>query len=68
MRRFSAVFGSIAALLATATPANAYMEYSGMEPGPGMSVLQTIATFVLLPIGIFAVVSLLWAIPNWRKR
>ncbi len=33
----------------------------------GMSVLQTVGIFVLVPFAIWAVIWFLWMIPKWRR-
>lgn len=55
------------ALLAVPSPAMAYMRDAGDEPGSGMSVLETVGVFVLLPLAIWGVIWLLWSIPKWRR-
>ena len=33
----------------------------------GMSVLQTVGVFVLVPFGIWGVIWFLWMLPKWRR-
>lgn len=35
--------------------------------GAGLSVLETVGLFVLLPVSIYGLIWLLWAIPKWRR-
>lgn len=35
--------------------------------GAGLSVLETVGIFVLLPMSIYGVIWLLWSIPKWRR-
>ena len=51
-----------------ASPAAAYTRDAGDEPGPGMTVLETVGIFVLLPLGIWGVIWLLWSIPKWHRE
>lgn len=50
----------------TAAPAFAYANDAGDEPGAGMSVLETVGIFVVLPLAIIAGLWLVWQIPAWR--
>lgn len=50
------------------SPASAYTRDAGDEPGPGLSVLETVGIFVLLPLAIWGVIWLLWSIPKWRRE
>ena len=33
----------------------------------GLSVLETVGIFVLVPVSIYGVIWLLWSIPKWRR-
>lgn len=55
------------AVMSSPIPAVAYARDAGDEPGAGMSVLETVGFFVLLPLGIWGVIWLLWSIPKWRR-
>lgn len=57
----------VAAVLIAPTPVLAYSRDAGDEPGPGMSVLETVAFFVLLPLAIWGVIWLLWSLPKWLR-
>mgnify|MGYP006282887293 CR=1 FL=1 len=55
-----------AALSMLPMPAMAADETS--PAGPGMSALETIGIFVLLPVSLYGLVWLLWSIPHWRRE
>ena len=41
----------------------------GVVPGPGLSVAETVFTFVVIPVALFALIALLsWAISAPRKE
>lgn len=69
MKKLRAVLAMIVVALACSPiPAMAYQRDAGDEPGSGMSVLETVGIFVLLPLGIWGVVWLLWSIPKWSRE
>lgn len=69
MKRFRGVFAAIAVtVLSTPLPALAYTRDGGDEPGPGMSVLETVGFFVVLPLAIWGVIWLLWSLPKWLRE
>ena len=51
---------SIAAAALALTPAPAMA-------ADGMTVLETVGIFVLLPVAIYGAIWLLWSIPAWRR-
>lgn len=55
------------AVLSSPVPALAYARDPGDDPGAGMSVLQTVAVFVVLPLAIWGVIWMLWSIPKWMQ-
>jgi len=55
-------------LVSNVGPASAYMREAGDEPGSGLTVFQTILDFVIAPLAIMAVVTLIWAISGWRNE
>lgn len=57
----------LSALLFSPVSALAYTPDAGDEPGPGMTVLETVGFFVLLPLAIWGVIWVLWSIPKWRR-
>jgi hypothetical protein len=41
----------------------------GYVPGPGLSVAQTVFTYLVIPVGLFTVIALLsWVISAPRKE
>lgn len=48
------------------TPAFATEGIAG-GAGAGLSVLETVGIFVLLPVSLYGVIWLLWSIPKWRR-
>lgn len=58
MRKTRTIASAVAALTLTPAPAMA---------DDGMSVLETVGLFVLLPVTIYGVIWLLWSIPAWRR-
>ena len=41
----------------------------GLVPGPGLSVAETVFTFVIIPVGLFALIALLsWLASDPRKE
>ena len=61
----------LAAVLATsvvlASSAFAYSSDAGEEAGPGMTVAETVAWFVVAPALISGIIWFLWSIPKWRR-
>lgn len=55
-------------LAASATPAIANMTDAGEEAGSGLSTLETIIWFAVIPATTWVVVWFLWSIPKWRKN
>ena len=56
----AAVLGLCVPLVALlASPALAVNRDDGDDPGPGLSVVQTVSLFVLIPAGAFLVIALL---------
>ena len=63
----SAAVASLAVIVAQAAPAFAYMEDAGEEAGPGLTVMQTLTYFFLIPVSISVTLWFLWALPKWRR-
>jgi hypothetical protein len=41
----------------------------GAMPGPGLSALETVVTYILIPLGIFTVIAVLsWVSTSPRRR
>lgn len=58
---------AMSAFLSSPLAAFAYTPDAGDEPGTGMTVLETVGFFVLLPLAIWGVIWVLWSIPKWRR-
>jgi hypothetical protein len=69
MKRVRGVLSGLAvAVLSAPLPALAYARDAGDEPGAGMSVLETVGFFVVLPLAIWGVIWLLWSLPKWMRE
>jgi hypothetical protein len=70
LRRLTAstvcTLGTVGLLLATAGPALAAPD-EGSEPGSGLSVIETLLWFVVLPAGIFVAIALLVSAPSMAR-
>ncbi|MEV6054403.1 hypothetical protein [Streptomyces sp. NPDC052107] len=49
--------GTTLMMLLMSSPALALTRDDGDDPGPGLSVIQTLGLYVLLPIGLFVVIA-----------
>lgn len=61
---------NLRALTATAISALALAPMPAMaadSTDDGLSVLETVGLFVLLPVSLYGVIWLLWSIPKWRR-
>ena len=68
IRRTSAVVASsLASSVLLASSVMAYSTDAGEEAGPGMTVMETVAWFVIAPAAISGVIWFLWSIPKWRR-
>lgn len=55
-------------VLATAAPALATNKTDdGDDPGPGLSVIETLLWFVVLPAGLFVVIAILATLPSMSR-
>lgn len=69
MKRIRGLLSALAvAVLSSPLPVFAYSRDAGDEPGAGMSVLETVGFFVVLPLGIWGVIWLLWSLPKWMRE
>lgn len=69
MKKFRGLLVTTAvAVISAPLPVLAYTRDSGDEPGAGMSVLETVGFFVVLPLGIWGVIWLLWSVPKWLRE
>lgn len=65
MQKAAALTAALVLVPASAMAAN--IPDAGEEPGAGLSVLETFFWFIAVPGAIVGVVTLLWALGNWRK-
>ncbi|MFG2356131.1 hypothetical protein [Streptomyces sp. NPDC048521] len=49
--------GTTLMMLLMSSPALALTRDDGDDPGPGLSVIQTLGLYVLLPVALFAVIA-----------
>ncbi|MGW4567277.1 hypothetical protein ACWEN3_34450 [Streptomyces sp. NPDC004561] len=49
--------GTTLMMLLMSSPALALARDDGDDPGPGLSVIQTVGLYVLLPLALFAVIT-----------
>ncbi|MEV5276282.1 hypothetical protein [Streptomyces sp. NPDC051994] len=57
LRAGAVAAGTTLMMLLMSSPALALTRDDGDDPGPGLSVIQTIGLFVALPIALFAVIA-----------
>lgn len=57
--RAGTIAAASALMLLVSSPAFAVAPDDGDDPGPGLSVVETLGLYVALPIGIFLVISAL---------
>ncbi|WP_329465140.1 hypothetical protein [Streptomyces sp. NBC_01431] len=57
LRAGAVAAGTTLMMLLMSSPALALTRDDGDDPGPGLSVIQTIGLFVILPIALFAVIA-----------
>lgn len=69
LRAGAAAAGTTLMMLLMSSPALALTRDSGDDPGPGLSVIQTIGLYVLIPLGLFAVIAgLVMVLDKSHKR
>ncbi|ARP70245.1 hypothetical protein LK07_11155 [Streptomyces pluripotens] len=49
--------GTTLMMLLMSSPALALSRDDGDDPGPGLSVIQTVGLYVLIPLGLFVVIA-----------
>ncbi|MEV8522819.1 MULTISPECIES: hypothetical protein [unclassified Streptomyces] len=57
LRAGAVAAGTTLMMLLMSSPALALTRDDGDDPGPGLSVIQTVGLFVVLPIALFAVIA-----------
>ncbi|KND35680.1 hypothetical protein [Streptomyces acidiscabies] len=61
--------GTTLMMLLMSSPALALTRDDGDDPGPGLSVVDTLGLFVVAPIGIFLVIAgLVWVLDRSKDR
>ncbi|MDX3385669.1 hypothetical protein DF268_15615 [Streptomyces sp. V2] len=61
--------GTTLMMLLMSSPALALTRDDGDDPGPGLSVVDTLGLFVVAPIGIFlAIAGLVWVLDKSKDR
>ncbi|MFD4571230.1 hypothetical protein ACFWNK_14175 [Streptomyces sp. NPDC058417] len=61
--------GTTLMMLLMSSPALALTRDDGDDPGPGLSVIETLGLFVVAPIVIFAVIAgLVWVLDRSKDR
>jgi hypothetical protein len=61
--------GTTLMMLLMSSPALALTRDDGDDPGPGLSVIQTLGLYVLIPLALFAVIAgLVMATDKTRKK
>jgi hypothetical protein len=61
--------GTTLMMLLMSSPALALTRDDGDDPGPGLSVIETLGLFVVAPIALFAVIfGLVWVLDRSKDR
>ena len=61
--------GTTLMMLLMSSPALALTRDDGDDPGPGLSVIQTLGLYVLIPVGLFVVIAgLVMALDRSHKK
>ncbi|MFE5585679.1 hypothetical protein [Kitasatospora sp. NPDC056531] len=66
--RAGAVCATVTLMMLLSSPAMALTRDDGDDPGPGLSVGQTIGLYVLIPLVAFAVIAALAGMPYGKKK
>ncbi|MEV6791410.1 hypothetical protein AB0M87_05285 [Streptomyces sp. NPDC051320] len=57
LRAGAVAAGTTLMMLLMSSPALAVTRDNGDDPGPGLSVIQTIGLYVLIPLALFAIIA-----------
>jgi hypothetical protein len=69
LRAGAVATGTTLMMLLLSSPALAAIRDDGDDPGPGLSVAETLGLFVALPIGLFVVIAgLVMVLDKSRKQ
>ncbi|MEU5630314.1 hypothetical protein ACH47C_01915 [Streptomyces rishiriensis] len=61
--------GTTLMMLLMSSPALALTRDDGDDPGPGLSVIETLGLYVLTPLALFALIAgLVWALDRSKDR
>jgi hypothetical protein len=66
--RAGAVCATVTLMMLLSSPAMALTRDDGDDPGPGLSVGQTIGLYVLIPLAAFAIIAALAGMPYGKKK
>ncbi|MFJ9774224.1 hypothetical protein ACIRVF_23770 [Kitasatospora sp. NPDC101157] len=66
--RAGAVTATVTLMMLLSSPAMALTRDDGDDPGPGLSVGQTVGLYVLIPLAAFAIIAGLAAMPYGKKK
>ncbi|MER7671941.1 hypothetical protein ABTY61_26260 [Kitasatospora sp. NPDC096128] len=66
--RAGAVSATVTLMMLLSSPAMALTRDDGDDPGPGLSVGQTIGLYVLIPLAAFVVIAALAGLPYGKKK
>ncbi|MEV6164141.1 hypothetical protein AB0L71_19815 [Streptomyces sp. NPDC052052] len=68
MRAGAVAAGTTLMMLLMSSPALALTRDAGDDPGPGLSAMETVGWFVLLPIALFVVIAGLVMVLDKSKK
>jgi hypothetical protein len=66
--RAGAVLSAAPLMLLMSSPAFALTRDRGMDPGPGLSVAQTLGLYVVAPLFLFALISVLVVVGSRNSK
>ncbi|MER8104555.1 hypothetical protein ACFV84_04395 [Kitasatospora sp. NPDC059811] len=66
--RAGAVSATVTLMMLLSSPAMALTRDDGDDPGPGLSVGQTIGLYVLIPIAAFVIIAALAGLPYGKGK
>lgn len=66
--RAGTIGAGLTLMLLISSPAFALTRYDGDDPGPGLSIGETLGYFVGLPILLFAVIAFLVCLPDIMRK
>jgi hypothetical protein len=66
--RAGTITGGVALMMLLSSPAFAFTRDDGDDPGPGLSVIETLGLFVAIPIALYLVIAALVMLPGRPGR